>query len=546
MIPWRILARAAVVVAACIGQAVADELSQNRPAPALFVSVPASLDGLKRAPVLFPHDAHTAALKQEGCVACHPKQGNVRFFTFPKERSERSRNAFMDSVHDACIGCHTERADKKLKSGPVTCGECHAEAKQGVATFKTAPAAEYDAGEDPYHRQCLACHKDGQVHGKHAGALDWKRFYTREQARVEAAMPAMVFDYVVHDKHQKTLEKRCELCHFIAPELKQRLAAKGNEPTGQDWLREEEPGKSLKKRAEAHARCINCHLQRRDAKESSGPVICGECHGRRSRPLGELAGILPPDYGSKERLLIHSEQARMPAVAFDHKAHITASASCGECHHATLDPCAKCHTANGSKDGGFVTLAESYHSMQSRWSCAGCHAERQRTPDCAGCHHLRHGDLPGSSCAKCHTGRIESLDSAVKLTDPVTLFPTNLHDELVVSVLTKEFEPAKVQHKKIAQKLTEISNASRLATYFHRDEMTLCAGCHHNAPVEKGKPVPPCATCHSARPEPVCGTSTLLGAYHQACLGCHQEMGYPEKVMPQKCEGCHAEKKAAS
>jgi hypothetical protein len=148
-----------------------------------------------------------------------------------------------------------------------------------------------------------------------------------------------------------------------------------------------------------------------------------------------------------------------------------------------------------------------------------------------------------SACATCHAGKLESLDQAVKLPDPASLFPTNLADVLEISTLGKEYEDVKVQHKKIAQKLTEISNSSKLATYFHKDETTLCSGCHHMGPVEKNKAVPACATCHTARSEPFGNAPTLLGAYHQACLGCHQKMAYPEKAMPQECAGCHKEKK---
>jgi hypothetical protein len=73
--------------------------------------------------------------------------------------------------------------------------------------------------------------------------------------------------------------------------------------------------------------------------------------------------------------------------------------------------------------------------------------------------------------------------------------------------------------------------------------MTLCAGCHHLAPITKNEQVPQCRTCHTVRKEPTGAIPALLGAYHQQCLGCHKEMGGAEEEMPQDCAGCHEEKK---
>lgn len=531
------------VVAPLRGESVpAAATATNASQRAQFVSVPERFADLKRAPVLFPHDRHTAALTAEGCGACHAQENGAYVFSFPKEPIEgNSRDAFMNAVHDACLGCHQQRAKQKQSAGPVTCGECHSEENAyQVREYLPALPSEYDALQDPYHRQCLDCHRDEGKTGKHAAALDWKHFYVRERRRIETEWPAAVYDYVIHDKHTKALEKRCELCHFLPAAVKAALAAEGREPTGQDWLRQEEPGQSWKQRESAHQRCLRCHLDRQAKQEKSGPVACGDCHVERPRPREDLQVVAPPDYAGKERILIQAEKARMAGVPFDHKAHIAASRSCSDCHHRTLDSCAKCHTQTGSEEGGFITLAESYHAPDSTWSCVGCHAREQEKPDCAGCHQLRGRGLAGVTCAACHTGELASLDQAARAPDPKTLFPAGLPDRIEVGLLADAYEPCQVEHAKIATKLTEISNASKLATYFHRPETTVCAGCHHVAPVEKGKPVPGCASCHAARRMPTGNVPTLLGAYHQQCLGCHRAMGYPETAMPQNCTGCHA------
>jgi len=148
---------------------------------------PLKLETLKRAPVMFRHATHTAALKEEGCEACHPKQAASSSFSFPKERDETRRDAFMDSFHNVCVACHTQRASEGKKTGPVTCGECHADEK-GVPPQEYVPISPeyYDALRDTYHKECLACH---QKPAKVARALDWKSFYVREKKKVEAAWP---------------------------------------------------------------------------------------------------------------------------------------------------------------------------------------------------------------------------------------------------------------------------------------------------------------------------------------------------------------------
>lgn len=514
----------------------------------IFIAIPPLLESLKRAPVLFQHDKHTVALKDEGCEVCHPRQAGKFDFSFFKGRDERNRDAFMDSFHDACMGCHTRRSGEGKKTGPVTCGECHADQKAYRPEAYVPVLPEYyDALRDTYHKDCVACHQKPGKHVADARELDWKRFYVSERRKVALKWPKIVFDYYVHDKHLKTLEKKCELCHYLSPELKQKLASEGKEPTSQDWLRQEQKGESLKERESAHRRCLNCHLERRaEKKELAGPVDCKDCHVDRLRSPKELEKSPPPDYDKKkERVLIQAENARLPAVPFDHKSHIAASRSCDDCHHDTLESCKTCHGLKGTKEGNFITLSEAYHDRDSKWSCVGCHAQEAKKPDCAGCHHLRKDSLAASSCASCHTGKLESLDQAVKLPDPATLFLKDLKDELVISAIEKEYEPCKVKHRDIARKLTEISNNSKLATFFHKEETTLCVGCHHLGPVEKGRNVPACSTCHTVRNEPSGSTPTLLGAYHQMCLGCHREMGYPEEKMPQDCAGCHKEKKKA-
>ena len=512
--------------------------------PPRFITLPGMFASLERAPVKFNHDKHARTLEKDGCTLCHPKNGEEKLlFSFPKERDERDKDTLMNSYHDSCIDCHQEKAGAGEKGGPVTCGECHLIGEDYLRREYLPILPEYyEVLRDTYHRDCISCHQEPAKAAEEAGGLDWKNFYVKEQTGAEEAWPTVLFDYLIHDKHNKTLEEKCELCHFISPERKAELEAEGKEPACKDWLKEIDEKNSLTERDTAHFRCLNCHFERKEREEKAGPLHCNECHTGIERTIEEMSAVPRLDCEQEEKILIRIEEARAKAVPFNHKGHQDKTRSCQDCHHQTLRPCVECHTVEGCDEGEGITLAEAYHEASSPWSCIGCHEAEKKKANCAGCHHLLKSGLVESSCSTCHTGTLDSLDAVRKLPDPKELFPEDLEDELEIKVLENEYKPSKVKHLQILRKLTDISNESKLAQHFHVEEHTVCAGCHHLGPLEKQAPVPSCATCHTVRKEPESSTPTLLGAYHQQCLGCHQQMGGTEEDMPQTCTGCHEKK----
>ncbi len=508
-----------------------------------FITVPDIFHDLERAPVAFPHDRHTRALQAEGCTECHPRDEKSVLFTFPKQRDNSDADSLMNAFHDSCIGCHNEQAANGKKSGPVTCGECHRTDYHKVENLPILPEY-YEPLRDTHHRDCLACHRDPEKSAEEAGGLDWKRFYNKQSAVQEAEWPSVLFDYYLHNKHETALDKKCGECHTLTPETEKRLASEGKEPTCRDWLRDIDDENRLSEKEPAHARCINCHLDRKDEeKQKTGPVYCRECHTGLERTAEQMRTVPRQECEQEESILIALEkEARMPGVAFNHKAHQETSRSCQDCHHDTLRGCRECHTREGSEEGDYVTLAEAFHEKTSPWSCIGCHEEEKNKPDCAGCHHVLPRGLAAAACDTCHTGTLESLARKNVLPEPKALMPDNTDDELEIKLLVDEYELSRFPHTKIAQKLTAISNKSTLASAFHKDTMSICSGCHHVGPLKEKSMAPSCSTCHTMRREPVAGKPALLGAYHQQCLGCHKQMGGTEESMPQKCEGCHEAK----
>ena len=524
----------------------------------LSVSMANILGKLKRPPVRFDHGRHTRALQSEpeSCRMCHEADDsrNLRF-TFLEDWDETKPRRIMDSFHKKCVDCHTERTKQGRESGPVTCGECHVIQREHPAkAYEPVLPEYYEALRDTFHNDCAACHREPAKTAGHAGPLDWQKFYVAEKVEAKSHWPKVTFDYSVHAKHNEALLGQCGLCHYISPARWEKIRAEARMPSGQDWVMDVDETNSLSHRPTAHARCINCHLKGEadPNRPQSGPVHCDGCHGGSERTIKELADVPRPQCEMEERILIQLEQgANLKAVAFNHESHVANSRACQDCHHKTLQPCQDCHTVKGSDEGGGVTLAEAHHDISSTYSCVGCHEAEKRKPDCAGCHQNMQSGLVMTACTGCHNGSLEALDQVVNLPAPGELIPDDVKAEMEISVERefgpfkaddRDYGPSKFPHMAIVERLTHISNKSTLARHFHTDKMTLCSGCHHSAPLEAKADMPPCATCHTARGEPESQVPTLLGAYHQQCLGCHRQMDPGGGGLPQDCTGCHDEK----
>lgn len=513
-----------------------------------FISIPENIKNLDRAPVKFFHDKHTKALedKEEGCELCHMKNiDKVYDFTYPAKKDDATKAAFTNSFHDECIGCHSKMNEDDKKTGPLTCGECHIiDEDFHNKDYLPIMPEYYEPLRDTHHKNCIACHQDPAKEAVDAGGLDWKSFYVKKRAIIEAEIPEVNFDYFLHDKHEKALEEKCELCHYLSDDRKNELKNEEKEPVCKDWLKEIPEDQSYRNKEYAHATCINCHLDKKDKNEDAGPVNCNECHLETQRSVEDMAEIKRSECEQEEKILIKIEEdARMKEVAFNHQSHQKVTRSCQECHHDTIQACGVCHTSEGSEKGDGITLAESYHSESSTWACIGCHENEKKKPECAGCHHLMDTGLVKSACGTCHNGSIEELDRKNKQPELDLIFPDDIKQDMEIDIIMDEYELSKFPHDKIIKKLAEISDNSTLAGYFHTDNMTLCAGCHHLTPMTEKETVPQCRICHTVRKKPTGSIPALLGAYHLQCLGCHKEMGGNEEDMPQDCDGCHEEKK---
>ena len=494
-----------------------DQLTDAPPdigADLIVIDVLKTLGPLERPPVVFFHSRHTEALDKisRDCSACHGPDDKGRLSPKFKRKADTDRQTVADTYHVNCIACHRELAAKDLKSGPQTCGGCH-----------------------------------------------------RDNPATASTWTSIAFDKSLHYRHVKANAEKCESCHHeYNKQTRQLVYAKGKEGACLYCHTEKPVDDTLSLKEASHFQCIGCHRKRTASNQLAGPVTCVGCHDADYQAGIKVIEDVPRiKRGQPDVVLVKTGTETQPAdkrppamnpVPFDHRSHETANASCKTCHHASLQSCSSCHTNDGKKEGGMVKLAEAMHSQIATASCIGCHQEKQKAPECAGCHAFmgRTDKRDEKTCAACHMAPLpafvdpgnaeETADIAADLlasrdTETRTYTGDKIPETVTIGHLANQFEPAAFPHGKVVNALIDKTRKSRLAGYFHRQEGTLCQGCHHNSPAAE-KP-PECSNCHGQAIEGGDAFKPgLAGAYHQQCIGCHTTMGI-DKPAARDCNACH-------
>jgi hypothetical protein len=475
-------------VSACV------EAEQDTLAPSVVaLTMPERYGDLRRPAVLFDHARHTRAVTS-GCDECHPRQGERLAFSFMRAADPIDPDEVMDLYHDECMGCHEERAGQD--TGPVTCGECHVE------------------------------------HGK-----------------LTSGRAAMRFDYSLHGRHVLAENGACGTCHHVYVEDTGALEyVKGQESACRDCHGATGEGRTPSLRDAAHRNCVNCHLERSEARRASGPDRCVGCHDRDAQlAIARLEHPPRINRGQPDRTWVSGVPAGSRPVPFDHERHEVVTANCSTCHHETLAKCSECHTLSGHEDGDGVTLEAAHHDPYSERSCVGCHARTAAVADCAGCHAVMEAGPSDRSCEVCHRGPVATTRGPVGPAEPIAdveLAPLSrytsieLPPEVVIDAIAQDYEPSVLPHGAIVDALDDAVRRSRLAMHFHRTTTTLCEGCHHHgSPDAKPPHQPPCGSCHPAAGGKLTKQPSLKAAYHQQCIGCHERMNLEARG----CTDCHEE-----
>jgi hypothetical protein len=469
---------------------------------------------LERPGVFFNHGLHTRTYKAEGCRTCHKRNEEGRlFFSGIVTISNKNKDMIRDAYHDKCIGCHRKHLQESNKSGPIKCGNCHR-----------------------------------------------KKFN-----KLNSEYPHSVFDFYLHDKHNKRLHNDCSFCHHIydPDEEDENLrlvyeksaeescyychdltVKRGPELAGIVQVSKQ---KKLSMQNVAHYQCVNCHLWYEERREKAGPVECVNCHTGKYRTIAQLENVPRPDRDQPKKSFISIEDGKMKGVSFDHTFHEKNSKTCRSCHHETLQACRKCHGLTGSPDGGWINLANAYHDPSTGLGCTGCHKEKKTEKNCAGCHyHLVDMDIQAKGpkkeiCTVCHSGKKDGSApiQSISLSELDTM---KVPEKVTIKILEKQYEPSTFPHLKIIRKLIGVSNESKMGTSFHRNIQTICSGCHHQsiaeAEVKKDEP-PYCRNCHSITFDAKnINRPRLLAVYHRQCMGCHARM----EIKEMGCTDCHKQK----
>ena len=483
------------------------------------------IDGLKaygnleRPVVYFYHGKHTEALAKENkdCNACHLKDKEHLSLKF-KRLENRDKETVMAVYHDNCIACHQQLRKADVKSGPVTCGECHI-------------ADAHPAGR----------------------------------------RRPMQLDKSLHFRHTRALADKCDQCHHQYNKETQALVyVKGEEGACLYCHKSQTEENRISYRLSAHNQCIACHRGRIDQKQEAGPIECGGCHDPDTH-IAQVGDVPRMKRNQPDAVLIMSSseeeaggavQGGLGPVAFDHRAHETYNDSCRVCHHADLGSCARCHTRKGTSEGGQITLNQAMHNGKTDTSCLGCHGNAQSKNECIGCHHAMVDQAALAtepSCAVCHkplAGDQNALPSSTMEDNAARVLAVNrlaqrpaaspmvaadqIPETVAINRLVDQYEAVVMPHRKIVLSLAQGMADSNLARQFHTDATTLCKGCHHQAPGSLNPP--PCASCHSRTSEVSNPTRPgLMAAYHQQCIQCHGHMGI-DKPASRQCTSCHAQK----
>ena len=475
----------------------------------LSIDIPFSSGHKDMPKVMFKHDLHTDAVEGQ-CIKCHELKDGTLIFKF-KRTQDTAGTDYMDLYHKNCVACHSQMRGKAEATGPLEaeCRVCHNAAPRTGSSW-------------------TAIRFDRSLHYTHEAAQSIKSGIKSEETNCNACHHSANLKAGT-TYYEKGKESACIYCHKETAENGVRSA-----------------------RNAAHDSCVGCHQTMGKQNMDAGPVDCAGCHSPEKQKNIKAHKEMPrlprnqPDQvlltawdtlGQDDQENAEQISRHMDAVPFDHKTHEMADLSCKTCHHETLTKCVSCHTVKG-EEGGNIKLADAMHKSSASQSCIGCHNEMKKARECAGCHaQMPQKAVQDQDCGACHSVDIKNkpadtltnVESAAGLAksalDSRSYETVNLGDipeTVVIGALASEYKPSEFPHRKIVEAIFRQVEDSSMARAFHKNDLTMCTGCHHNSPATMTPPN--CVACHAALPDTATGKPGLKGAYHGQCITCHQKM----------------------
>ncbi len=315
--------------------------------------------------------------------------------------------------------------------------------------------------------------------------------------------PPVTFLHQKHTEALATKNKDCTTCHLVENDL---LIAK--------YMR-------LKNTAKQevmdiyHAKCIACHKETADAREKSGPVVCGECHLERP----DLVSIWQP-IGMDRSLHYRHSKAQ--------------NEKCERCHHQFNEVTKKLYYAEG-KEGTCrychtdVTEENRISLRQaSHLACIDCHSKTLAKFDDAG----------PITCSGCHDPvqqkQVEKLKIVPRLkrNQPDTVFVRTSKSGLKNSNLVTRLNLVPFNHK-------AHENYNDTCRVCHHADLNACVQCHTLQGTKEGNQVTLEESMHRLNVNMSCRGCHDLNQRDPQCAGCHAGIAGTRQQDPNVCQACH-------
>jgi hypothetical protein len=310
----------------------------------------------------------------------------------------------------------------------------------------------------------------------------------------------------LHQKHTEALEKKnkdCTVCHLTE---KDRLVSK--------YMRLKDTTKQEVMDV-YHINCVACHKATADAREKSGPVVCGECH--RDKPdLVSLRQTIGMDKSLHYR---HSK-------AHDEK--------CERCHHQYNEVTKELYYAKGKEgtcrychrdvtEENRISLREASHL-----ECIDCHRKTLAKSDAAG----------PITCGGCHDPAQQKL---VQKLEVVPRMKLNQPDVVFVRAAKAGIDnsnPAtRMKRVPFSHKAHEDYNDT--CRVCHHADLNACIQCHTLQGIKEGDQINLEQAMHRLNVQMSCAGCHELKQQNPTCAGCHSAIAKARQQDPAICRACH-------
>ncbi len=372
------------------------------------------------------HQRHVTTMEKK-CETCHHVYNKeTQQLEYKKEAEDACRDchgavddgktlSLKNAVHRDCVGCHLDRKEKKLESGPIGCIGCHdadvvdgyeklpeeaierLKRKQPDQVWVISPDAKSKAvafnhqAHEPAAMFCTSCHHKTPKPCKECHSLTGKEdgdFITMATAYHR---PTSEHSCVgCHEKQTQTAdcagchyaltkipgERSCEVCHNGPVEINKDKDASAEAAGGGS---DQEMLAALL--AEKPELAPLPAISDKEFPEKVTIKVLADAYGPSEMPHSKIVAAL--DKKVRENKL---------AMRF----HRQTETLCAGCHHhspvgARPVPCRACHEAQADNQADKPGLRAAYHRQ-----CMGCHQQmdlKKKTLGCTDCHEKATGEV---------------------------------------------------------------------------------------------------------------------------------------------------------